>query len=103
MLDEILADLIGKEKMTISKAVLDKDAACHEMFLSRSPETDIVYCGNHTADFHADLEKVKKTPCQVSQYGATSYSISVRIVEFSSSVFSEYFGLYVESVLLDTS
>ena len=104
MLDEILADLIGKEKMTISKAVLDKDAACHEVSLSRSPETDIVYCGKHTAKtFHADLEKVKKTPCQVSQYGATSYSISVRIVEFSSSVFSAYFGLYVESVLLDTS
>ena len=67
MLDEILADLIGKEKMTITKAVLDKDAACHEVLLSRSPETDIVYCGNHTAKtFHADLEKVKKTPCQVS-------------------------------------
>ena len=67
MLDEILADLIGKEKMTITKAVLDKDASCHEVLLSRSPETDIVYCGNHTAKtFHADLEKVKKTPCQVS-------------------------------------
>ena len=67
MLDEILADLIGKEKMTITKAVLDKDAACHEVLLSRSPETDIVYCGNHTAKtFHADLEKVKKTPCQVN-------------------------------------
>ena len=78
MLDEILKDLIGKEKMTISKAVLDKDAACHKVLLSRSPETDIVYCSNHTAKtFHADLEKVKKTPCQVSQYGATSYSINM--------------------------
>ena len=67
MLDEILADLIGKEKMKITKTVLDKDAACHEVLLSRSPETYIVYCGNHTAKtFHADLEKVKKTPCQVS-------------------------------------
>ena len=64
MLDEILAGLIGKEKMKITKAVLDKDAACQEVLLSRSPETDIVYCGNHTAKtFHADLEKVRKTPC----------------------------------------
>ena len=61
MLDEILADLIGKEMMTITKAVLDKDAACHEVLPSRSPETDIVYCGNHTyKTFHADLEKVIK-------------------------------------------
>ena len=67
MLDEILTDVIGKGKMKITKAVMDKDAACHEVLLSRSPETEIVYCGNHTAKtFHADLEKVKKTPCQVS-------------------------------------
>ena len=86
MLDEILADLIGKEKMKITKAVLDKDAACHEVLLSRSPETDIVYCGNHTAKtFHADLEKVKKTPCQVSTR-RTSHSVSVRTANFSSSV-----------------
>ena len=61
MLDEILADLIVKEKMTITKAVLDKDAACHEILPSRSPETDIVYWANHTdKTFHADLEKVIK-------------------------------------------
>ena len=67
MLDEILTDLIDKEKMTIRKAIIDKDAACQEVLLSRSPEIDIVYCGNHTAKtFHTDLERVKKTPCQVS-------------------------------------
>lgn len=67
MLDEILVELIDKEKMKIKKAIIDKDAACQEVLLSRSPETDIVYCGNHTAKtFHTDLERVKKTPCQVS-------------------------------------
>lgn len=67
MLDEILVELIEKEKLKIKKAIIDKDAACHEVLLSRSPETDIVYCGNHTAKtFHTDLERVKKTPCQVS-------------------------------------
>ena len=85
MLNEILADLIGKDKMMIAKAVLDKDAACHEVLLSRSPETDIVYCGNHTAKtFHADLEKVKKTPCQVSQYG--EQRVIVLACELSSLV-----------------
>lgn len=70
MLDDILADLIGKEKMTITKAVSDKDAAWHKVLLSRSPEMDIVYCSNHTAKtFHADLKKVKKTSCQLSTEG----------------------------------
>ena len=74
MLDEILVDVLEKEKMTIAKAVIDKDAACHEVLLSRSPETEIVYCGNHTAkSFHADLEKVKKTPCQVRERKATMH------------------------------
>ena len=66
MLDEILADLIDNEHMNIKKAIIDKDASCQEVLLSRSPETEIVYCGNHTAKtFHTDLERVKKTPCQV--------------------------------------
>lgn len=67
MLQEILAEVVKEEKMTIAKAVIDKDAACHDVFLSICPEAEIVFCGNHTAKtFHADLEKVKKTPCQVS-------------------------------------
>ena len=67
MLDVILADLIENERMTIKKAIIDKDASCHEIILTRSPETEIVFCGNHTAKtFHTDLERVKKTPCQVS-------------------------------------
>lgn len=66
MLDEILADLIDNERMKIKKAIIDKDALCQEILLSRSPETEIVYCGNHTVKtFHTDLERVKKTPCQV--------------------------------------
>ena len=66
MLDEILADLIDNERMKIKKAIIDKDASCQEVLLSRSPETEIVYCGNHTAKtFHTDLERVKKTPRQV--------------------------------------
>ena len=48
MLDEILADLIDNERMKIKKAIIDKDASCQEVLLSRSPETEIVYCGNHT-------------------------------------------------------
>ena len=57
MLDEILADLIENERMTIKKAIIDKDASCHEIILTRSPETEIVFCGNHTAKtFHTDLE-----------------------------------------------
>ena len=59
MLDEILADVIENERMTIKKAIIDKDASCHEVILTRSPETEIVFCGNHK-------ERVKKTPCQVS-------------------------------------
>ena len=55
------------EGMTIKKAIIDKDAFCHEIILTRSPEIEIVFCGNHTAKtFHTDLERVKKTPCQVS-------------------------------------
>lgn len=66
MLDEILADLIDNERMKIKKAIIDKDALCQEILLSRSLETEIVYCGNHTAKtFHTDLERVKKTPCHV--------------------------------------
>lgn len=60
MLDEILADLIGKEKMTITKAVLDKDAACHEVLLSRSPETDSVLRQPHCQNLPCRLGKSKK-------------------------------------------
>ena len=67
MLDEILADLIENDRMTIKKATIDKAASCHEIILTRSPETDILFCGNQTAKtFHTDLERVKKTPCQLS-------------------------------------
>ena len=45
MLDEILAVLIENERMTIKKAIIDKDASCHEIILTRSPETEIVFCG----------------------------------------------------------
>ena len=68
MLDEVLADVLEKEKMTIAKAVMDKDVACRKFLLSRSPKTEIVSCGKHTAkSFHANLEKVKKTPRQVRE------------------------------------
>ena len=78
---EILADMIGKKKMMITKAVLDKDAACHKVLLSRSPEMDIVYCGNHTAKtFHADPMPSRSVQRTVR------YSISRQTVEFSSSV-----------------
>ena len=67
MLDEILVDLIENEGMTIKKALIDKDASCHEILLTRSPETEIEFFGNHTAKtVHTELERVKKTPCQVS-------------------------------------
>ena len=57
MLDEILADLIENECMTIKKAIIDKDASCQEIILTISPETEIVFYGNHTAKtFHTDLE-----------------------------------------------
>ena len=57
MIDEIVADLMENERMTIKKAIIDKDASCHEIILTRSPETEIVFCGNHTAKtFHTDLE-----------------------------------------------
>ena len=61
-----MLDEKNNERMKIKKAIIDKDASCQEIRLSRSPETEIVYCGNHTAKtFHTDLERVKKTPCQV--------------------------------------
>ena len=67
MVDKILADLIENDRMTIKKAIIDKAASCHEIILTRSPETEIVFCGNHTAKtFHTDLERVEKTPCQLS-------------------------------------
>ena len=47
MLDEILADLIENERMAIKKAIIDRDASCHEIILTLSLETKIVFCGNH--------------------------------------------------------
>ena len=49
MLDEILADLIENDRKTIKKATIDKAASCHEIILTRSPETEILFCGNQTA------------------------------------------------------
>ena len=44
MLDEILADLIENDLMTIKKATIDKAASCYEIILTRSPETEILFC-----------------------------------------------------------
>ena len=66
MLDEILADLIENDRMTIKKATIDKAASCNEIILTRSPETEILFCGNQTAKtFHTDLERVKKNALSV--------------------------------------
>ena len=66
MFDEILADLMGNERMTIKKATVDRDASCHEIILTLSMEIEIVFCGNRIAKTsHTHLERVK-TPCQAS-------------------------------------
>ncbi|KAK3746103.1 hypothetical protein QZH41_015520 [Actinostola sp. cb2023] len=60
MLDELLAD-----GFKIKKCIMDQDASCQDVLLSKSPETEIIICGNHKSKtFHIDLENVKKTPCQ---------------------------------------
>ena len=93
MLDEILVDLIDNERMKIKKAIIDKDASCQEVLLSRSPETEIVYCGNHTAKtFHTDLERVKKTPCQVS--GFTLFCNNVDIYRLFLNSFHPKHSIY---------
>ena len=40
MLDEILAHLMENERRTIKKAIVDRDASCHEIVLTLSLETD---------------------------------------------------------------
>ena len=65
MFGEMLEDLLGT--FLINKCTMDNDSSCQEILLAKSPETEIVICGNHRAKtFHADLQKVKNTPCQVS-------------------------------------
>lgn len=65
MLSEMLGDLLGT--FGISKCTMDNDSSCQEILLAKSPETEIIICGNHRAkSFHADLQKVKNTPCKVS-------------------------------------
>ena len=65
MSGEMLEDLLGT--FSINKCTMDNDSSCQEILLAKSPETEIVICGNHRAKtFHADLQKVKNTPCQVS-------------------------------------
>ena len=65
MFGEMLGDLLGT--FGISKCTMDNDSSCQEILLVKSPETEIIICGNHRAKtFHAELQKVKNTPCQVS-------------------------------------
>ena len=65
MFGEMLEDLLGT--FSINKCTMDNDSSCQEILLAKSPETEIVICGNHRAKtFHADLQKVKNTSCQVS-------------------------------------
>ena len=60
MFGEMLEDLLGT--FSINKCTMDNDSSCQEILLAKSPETDIVICGNHRAKtFHADLPT-----CQVS-------------------------------------
>ena len=66
MFGEMLGDLLGT--FGIGKCTMDNDSSCQEILLAKSPETEIIICGNHRAKtFHADLQKVKNTPCQVSR------------------------------------
>ena len=68
MFGEMLEDLL--DTFSINKCTMDNDSSCQEILLPKSPETEIVICGNHRAKtFHADLQKVKNTSCQVSWGG----------------------------------
>ena len=67
MFGEMLEDLLGT--FSVNKCIMDNDSSCQEILLAKSPDTEIVICGNHRAKtFHADLQKVKNTPCQLSCY-----------------------------------
>ena len=62
MMKKMLQDLLNK-KFQIKTSILDKDAACQEILLTLSPETEIVYCCNHmTKTFHGNLLKSRRLP-----------------------------------------
>ena len=63
---ELLTNL-QKAKFVVKECVIDHDSTCANVLLDKYPETEVIYCGNHTVKtFHAELENVKKTPCQVT-------------------------------------
>ena len=63
--EELLTNL-QKGNFDVKECVIDHDSTCANVLLEKFPEAEVVYCGNHTVKtFHAELENVKKTPCQV--------------------------------------
>ncbi|KAK3740422.1 hypothetical protein QZH41_013488 [Actinostola sp. cb2023] len=64
MFSKILESIID-DNFKLDKCTMDQDSSCQEILLSKSPETQVIICGNHRSKtFHSELEKVKKTPCQ---------------------------------------
>ena len=65
MFDELLGK-VKKEGFNKKEIVTDKDSSSNAIFCRHFPEGVITYCSNHcTKTLHKDLEKIKKSKCEV--------------------------------------
>ena len=66
---DMLDELLGKAKedgLVVQEMVTDKDTSINATFCRHFPEGTVTYCSNHCAKtLHKDLEKIKKTKCDV--------------------------------------
>ena len=67
---DMLDELMGKVKdfgFSIKEIITDKDSPTNAIFCRHFPEGTITYCSNHCAKtLHKDLEKIKRSKCEVS-------------------------------------
>ncbi len=66
---DMLDELLGKSKQdgfSIHELVTDKDSSVNATFCHYFPEGTLTYCHNHCAKtLHKNLEKIKKSKCEV--------------------------------------
>ena len=66
----MLDELMGKVKdsgFSIKEIITDKDSSTNAVFCRHFSEGTITYCSNHRVKtLHKDLEKIKRSKCEVS-------------------------------------
>ena len=68
MFEEILGKVKAAE-FNIKEIITDRDSSMNAIFCRHFPEGVIVYCSNHcTKTLHKDLERIKKSKCEVSEF-----------------------------------